>query len=66
MLVAFYGDKKYMCKKGLPDKNGWILRLDTKIDDSWYILINLNNSNTESELLNTLDEQLSLLNKLEL
>ena len=50
----------------LLNKYGHILILDTGINNSENILINLCSSNTKSEQLNTFDELLPVLNNLEL
>ena len=66
VFITFYGGKKIYLKKRLTHKNGCILILDTETDESEYILINLYNSNTESEQIHTPEELLSLLNNLEI
>ena len=53
-------------KKRLCDENGRILILETLIDDSEFILINLYNANTESEQIQTFNELNTLLSNLDL
>ena len=65
-ILGFIGNKKVNVIKELKDKNGRILILDTEIDDSKFILINLYNANFESEQLNTLEELTQLLGNLEI
>ena len=46
VLIAFYGNQDIAVKKKLPDKKGQVLLLDTRIDDSDFLLINIYNANT--------------------
>ena len=64
MVVS--GNKTFTVKKRLCDENGWILILETLIDDSEFILINLYNANTESEQIQTFNELNTLLSNLDL
>ena len=53
--------KKYQC-----DENGQILILETLVDDSEFILINLYSANTETEQIQRFDELNTLLSNLDL
>ena len=44
-------------KKPLFDENGWFSILETLIDDSEFILINLYSANTKNEQIQTFNEQ---------
>ena len=61
VIISFSGNKALTVKKRLCDENGRILILETLIDDSEFILINLYNSNTESEQIQTFNELNTLL-----
>ena len=43
------------------DENGWILIIDAKVNDEKFLLINIYNSNTESEQIKTSDTLKNLL-----
>ena len=70
VLIGFsgvlIGNKTFTVKKRLCDENGRILILETSIDDSEFILINLYNANTESEQIQTFNELNTLLSNLDL
>ena len=66
VLIGFSGNKTFTVKKRLCDENGRILILETLIDDSEFILINLYNANTESEQIQTFNELNTLLSNLDL
>ena len=53
VLIGFSGNKTFTVKKRLCDENIRILILQTLIDDSEFILINLYNASTESEQIQT-------------
>ena len=55
-FIDFFGSKSVTITKEISDKSGRILVLKTKIDDGIYLLVNLYNSNTEPEQLETLYE----------
>ena len=48
-LIAYCGTEKFTVKKQQADHSGRILTLNVSINDSEYILINLNNANREKE-----------------
>ena len=66
LLIGLSGNKTFTVKKRLCDENGQILILETLIDDSDFILINLYNANTESEKIKTLNELNTLLSNSDL
>ena len=66
VLIGVSGNKTFTVKKRLCDGNGRILILETLIDDSEFILINLYNANTESEQIQTFNELNTLLSNLDL
>ena len=49
VLIAYYGTEKFTVKKQQADHSARILTLNVSINDSEYILINLNNANREKE-----------------
>ena len=63
-FIAFFGSKSVTITKEISDNNGCKLVLQVKIDDKIYLLVNLYNSNTELDQLETLymDLRLSSLN----
>ena len=64
VFIAFFGSKSVTITKEISDNNGCKLVLQVKIDDKIYLLVNLYNSNTELDQLETLymDLRLSSLN----
>ena len=56
VFIAFFGSKSVTITKEIYDNSGRIWVLQVKIDDEIYFLINLYNSNTEREQLETLNE----------
>ena len=70
VLIGFsgvlIGNKTFTVKKRLCDENGRILILETSIDDSEFILINLYNANTESERIQKFNKLYTLLSNLDL
>ena len=63
VFIAFLGSKSVFITKEIFDNNGRILVLQVKIDDEIYLLVNLYNSNTELEQLETLLELETILLK---
>ena len=63
VFIAFFGSKSVTITKEISDNNGSILVLQVKIDDEIYLLVNLYNSNTEPEQLETLHELETILLK---
>ena len=47
----------------ISDKSGRILLAEATIDDTVFLLINIYNTNTESEQLETLSDLVSIINK---
>ena len=54
VFIALFGSKSVIITKEISDNNGRILVLQVKTDDENYLLVNLYNSNTEPEQLETL------------
>ena len=52
VLTAYIGKETLTVKKQETAKEGHILILDVSINDSEYILVNLYNTNTETEQIN--------------
>ena len=65
VLIAFYGNQDITAKKKLSDKKRRVLVLDTRIDDSDFLLINIYNANTEKEQVSVLDELTTILSNFE-
>ena len=63
VFIAFFGSKSVTISKEISDNSGRILVLQVKIDDEIYLLVNLCNSNTEREQLETLNELETILLK---
>ena len=63
VFIAFVGSKSVTFTKEISDNSGRILALWVKIDDKIYLLVNLYNSNTEREQLETLNELETILLK---
>ena len=63
VFIAFFGSKSVTITKEISDNNCRILVLQVKIDDEIYLLVNLYNSNTEPEQLETLHELQTILLK---
>ena len=49
VLIAFYGNQDITVERKLSKKKGLLLVLDTRIDSSDFLLINIYNANTEKE-----------------
>ena len=65
VLIAFYGNQDITVKKKLSDKKGWVLVLDTRIDGSDFLLINIYNTNTKKEQVSVLNELTTILSNFE-
>ena len=63
VFIAFFGSKSATITKEISDNSGRTLVLQVKIDDEIYLLVNLYNSNTEPEQLETLHELETILLK---
>ena len=55
-LYSFFGSKSVTITKEISDNDRRVLVLQVKIDDEIYLLVNLHNSNSEPEQLQTLHE----------
>ena len=49
VLIVFFGNLNFSVNKQVGDKNERILILDVNIDEIRYVLVNINNYNTEVE-----------------
>ena len=56
VFIAFFGSKSAIITKKISDNSGRTLVLQVKIDNEIYLLVNLYNSNTEPDQLETLHE----------
>ena len=64
-FLAFFGSKSVTITKEIFDNNCRILVLQVETDDEIYLLVNLYNSNTEPEQLETLYELETIVLKLD-
>ena len=65
VLIVFFGNLNFSVNRQVGDKNERILILDVNIDEIRYVLVNINNSNTEVEQVQVLSELSELMkNKL--
>ena len=65
VLIGFLGSKQIDILDQKSDKNGRILILKVKVEDRSFVLINLYNSNNESDQIMTLSELTFLLNSID-
>ena len=63
VAIGFYGSKTIEKTNKISDKSGRILLVEATIDDMVFPLINIYNSNTELEQLETLLDLVSILDK---
>ena len=56
ILICYFGSKKLKIRNKIPDKDGWTLILEIKLNNQLITLINLHNPNTESEQLEGLEK----------
>ena len=56
VLIVFFGNLNFSVNRQVGDKNERILILDVNIDEIRYVLVNINNSNTEVEQVQVLSE----------
>ena len=61
VAIGFLGTKSIELIKQETDSNGRILILEVRIDDNLFLLVNIYNSNTETDQLHTLSELSTLL-----
>ena len=61
VLIAFYGNQDITVERKLSKKKGLLLVLDTRIDSSDFLLINIYNANTEKEQVSVLNELTTIL-----
>ena len=62
VLVAYLGKTSFVLNNQKTDKAGRIMILDVMLDGGHFMIINLYNANTETELCKTINELQSLLN----
>ena len=65
VAIGFYGTKSFELINKIEDKAGRILVIEAKIDDDTLLLVNIYNSNTESEQLLTLSELCLMLDNID-
>ena len=63
VAIIFYGSQTIEQMNKISDKSGRILLAEATIDDTVFLLINIYNTNTESEQLETLSDLVSIINK---
>ena len=63
VAIDFYGSERIKQTNKKSDKSGRILLVEATIDDTVFVLINIYNTNTESEQLETLSDLVSILDK---
>ena len=63
VAIGFYGPKTIEQINKTSDKSGRILLVEATVDDTVFVLINIYNTNTESEQLETLLDQVSIIDK---
>ena len=63
MSIGYWGTETFKMVNTACDKNGRILVLDAKLNDTNFLLINFYNSNSESEQLSTFSSLQKLLVK---
>ena len=61
VLISYIGTQNFVVNNQKTDNNGRILILDVKINDAKFVLMNLYNANTETELVSVLNDLSSLL-----
>ena len=61
VLISYIGTHNFLLNNQKTDSNGRILILDVTINDVNFVLINLYNSNTETEQISVLNNLSSLL-----
>ena len=66
VLTAQFGKETFDVKKQETDKEVCILIFDVSVNDYEYILINLNNTNTEKEQISVFSNMFALLKKFDI
>ena len=61
VLISYIGRHNFVLNNQKTDNNGRILILDVTINDAKFVLMNLYNANTETELVSVLNDLSSLL-----
>ena len=61
VAVAYVGSKSFFLSNQIADKNGRLLLIEAILDEVKFVLINIYNSNTESQQLLTLTESRRIL-----
>ena len=65
VLIAFYGNQDITVKKKLSDKKGRVLLLNVRIDDFYFLLMNIYDANTEKEQVSVLNDLSTILSNFE-
>ena len=63
VAIGFYGSKTIEQINKISDKSGRILLVEATIDDTVFVLINIYNTNIESEQLEALSDLVSIIDK---
>ena len=63
VAIGFYGSKTIEQINKISDKSGRVLLVEATVDDTVFVLINIYNTNTESEQLETLLDLVSIIDK---
>ena len=63
VAIILYGSQTIEQMNKISDKSGRILLAEATIDDTVFLLINIYNTNTESEQLESLSDLVSIINK---
>ena len=65
IAIGYFGSQQFTIESKMTDNGGQILVLEASLEDKKYILINIYNSNTESEQIETLEHLNRVLNTID-
>ena len=65
VAIGYFGSQQFIIESKKTDNGGRILVLEASLEDKKYILINIYNSNTESEQMETLENLNRILNTID-
>ena len=65
IAIGYFGSQQFTIESKMTDNGGQILVLEASLEDKKYILINIYNSNTESEQIETLEHLNRILNTID-
>ena len=65
VAIGYFGSQQFTIESKKTDNGGRILVLEASLEDKKYILINIYNSNTESEQMETLEHLNRILNTID-